>query len=128
MDKDSNEDYRKRLDALSKIRDALETSEDFDGFISALERQGMPEDRSQRLVAVPVDADFHLHSNYSDGKIPARKLAWLARAMGLKIIGLADHDNIDGCREIYREGTLLGVSVIPGVELSTGRPGCEILV
>jgi hypothetical protein len=72
--------------------------------------------------------DLHLHSTCSDGQIPPRKLAWLARVMGLRTIALADHDSIDGTRELYAEATLLGVTVIPAVELATGQPGLEVLL
>jgi hypothetical protein len=72
--------------------------------------------------------DLHLHSTHSDGQVPAQKLAWLARVMGLRTIALADHDSLSGTRDLYGEAMLLGLAAIPAVELSTGQSGLEILV
>ena len=76
----------------------------------------------------PANADLHLHSNHSDGNLPPRKLVWAARFLGLKAIAIADHDCISGVAEAAGEGHSLGVTVVPACELSTGKPGCEIIL
>ena len=120
--------YRARESTFYRIREALETSSRWDEFLAALEAAGLPEARVRQLVDVPVAMDLHLHSTHSDGQIPPLKLAWLARVMGLRTIALADHDSVSGTRALYGEALLLGLAVVPAVELSTGQSGLEILV
>ena len=120
--------YQARQSVLYQIRDALQAAAKWDDFLAALQARGLPEARIRQIVDVPVSMDLHLHSTHSDGQVPAQKLAWLARAIGLRTIALADHDNISGTRDLYGEAMLLGLAAIPAVELSTGQPGLEILV
>jgi hypothetical protein len=120
--------YRAREAVLYQIREALEAAESWDAFLKNLEDRGLPEARIRQIVDVPVSMDLHMHSTHSDGQIPAPKLAWLARVLGLRTIALADHDNVSGVRALYGEAMLLGVSVVPAVELSTGITGLEVLV
>jgi len=120
--------YRAREAALYLVRDALAASDKWDAFLENLEARGMPEDRVRQIVDVPVAMDLHLHSTYSDGQVPAPKLAWLARVIGLRTIALADHDSVAGTRALYGEAMLLGLSAMPAVELSTDQSGMEILV
>ena len=119
--------YRLRERALYALRDAL-AADSWDDFCALLARCDLPEARVRQMAAPPVPMDLHLHSTYSDGQVPPRKLAWLARILGLRTIGLTDHDSVTGTREVYSEAMLLGVSALPGVELSTDRAGLEILV
>ena len=120
--------YQARQSVLYQIRDALQAAAKWDDFLAALEARGLPEARIRQIVDVPVPMDLHLHSTHSDGQVPAQKLAWLARVIGLRTIALADHDSISGTRALYGEAMLLGLAAIPAVELSTGQPGLEILV
>ena len=120
--------YRARESALYQIREALLVSDTWDAFRATLETLDIPEARARQIIDAPVAMDLHLHSTCSDGENPPHKLAWLARVMGLQTIALADHDSVSGCRALYGEATLLGVSAMPAVELSTDRTGLEILV
>jgi len=120
--------YEACASVLHEVREAIEASGTWDAFMENLQRRGLPEVRIRQIVEVPVQMDLHLHSTYSDGQIPAKKLAWLARVIGLKTIALADHDSISGTRELYGEAMLLGLAAIPAVELSTGQGGLEILL
>ena len=120
--------YCARESTLYHLREALDASDRWDDFVAALEARGLPEARVRQLVDVPVPMDLHLHSTHSDGQVPAHKLAWLAKAMGLRTIALADHDSVSGTRALYGEAMLLGVASVPAVELSTGIGGLEILV
>ncbi|MCX5685614.1 MAG: hypothetical protein NT049_18305 [Planctomycetota bacterium] len=120
--------YQARASALYKVREALEAADSWDAFQANLKQRGMPEARARQIVDVPVPMDLHLHSTHSDGQIPAQKLAWLARVIGLRYIALADHDSISGTRALYGEAMLLGLAAMPAVELSTGLAGLEILL
>jgi len=123
----SLESYRELETALYQVRDALEVSESFQHLTEELAARNFPQDRVIQIMDLSIGGDLHLHSSASDGKIPARKLPWLARVMGLQTIAIVDHDSVDGCREAFREGMLVGVRVLCGLELSTPQPGLEIL-
>ncbi|MCX5655438.1 MAG: PHP domain-containing protein, partial [Planctomycetota bacterium] len=120
--------YQARAAALATVREAIDASDKWGTFLENLQARGLPEARVRQIVDVPVPMDLHLHSTHSDGQVPAQKLAWLARVMGLRTIALADHDSLSGTRDLYGEAMLLGLAAIPAVELSTGQSGLEILV
>lgn len=123
----SLEAYRELEQALYAVRDAVETADSFDAFVQPLTARNMPLERVRQLCDLSIGGDLHLHTTASDGHVPARKLPWVAKAMGLEVIAITDHDSVAGCREAFREGMLIGVRVIPGVELSTEQPGLELL-
>ena len=69
--------------------------------------------------------DLHLHSSASDGSLTPSALAWAARAGGLDVIAVTDHDTCAGIAEAV--ATLPDkLHVIPGVELSTTLEGAEL--
>ncbi len=124
----SPEAYQELERALYVLRDALEAAGSYQELTELLAARCFSENRIAQLADLGVlGGDLHLHSSVSDGKVPPRKLPWLARVLGLHAIALTDHDSVDGCREAFREGMLIGVRVICGVELSTDQPGLEIL-
>ena len=62
--------------------------------------------------------DLHLHSTYSDGTHTPEELVKMARATGLKVISITDHDTVDGTGEAIAAGAKHGVRIVSGVELS----------
>src|ERR1700737_1776568 len=70
--------------------------------------------------------DLHLHSTVSDGRLSPGDLVRKAHAQGVRVMALSDHDSTDGVAEAQQVGALLGVRVIPAVELSTDLPGASI--
>jgi len=62
--------------------------------------------------------DLHVHTNRSDGSHNPAEVVRKARAAGVYVLGIADHDNVAGVDEAIEEGRSLGVKVIPGVEIS----------
>lgn len=62
--------------------------------------------------------DLHLHSLYSDGSATPAELAELAAGRKLTAIALTDHDTLEGIAEILIHGRNLGLTVIPGLEVS----------
>ena len=76
-----------------------------------------------------ADLDLHLHSSVSDGRHSPAEVVRRAAAAGLTLISLTDHDNVDGIPEaIEAAGQIPGLTVIPGVEVSTDDPdtGAEV--
>jgi hypothetical protein len=63
-------------------------------------------------------ADLHTHSTASDGQYTPAELVRLAKAKGLEVLALTDHDTTDGIQEAVEAGKQLGLRVIPGIELS----------
>lgn len=70
--------------------------------------------------------DLHLHTTASDGTWTPSELVAAAKKHKLKGIAVTDHDTVSGIREAQINGKKLGVTVIPGVELSTEQDGGEI--
>lgn len=70
--------------------------------------------------------DFHLHTTASDGKLFPKELVSLGKNEGLDIIAITDHDNTFGVEEGISYGELLGIKVVPGIELSTRHNGESI--
>lgn len=63
--------------------------------------------------------DLHLHSNVSDGTDSPDQLVIAARQAGLDVIGLCDHDTFDAIAQASEAGRRIGLTVLPGVEMST---------
>jgi len=63
--------------------------------------------------------DLHAHSSVSDGTETPAELVAAAAAAGIGTVALTDHDSTAGWDEALATGRELGVTVIPGLELST---------
>jgi hypothetical protein len=61
--------------------------------------------------------DLHTHSSVSDGTETPAELMRTARAAGLDVIALTDHDTTDGWAAA-RDARPEGLTVVPGMELS----------
>ena len=66
-----------------------------------------------------IRADLHLHTKHSDGFLTSAELLQRAKAVGLSIVSVVDHDTVAGIDECTAIGAELGIEVIPGVEMST---------
>ncbi|HOB34461.1 MAG: PHP domain-containing protein [Firmicutes bacterium] len=71
-------------------------------------------------------ADLHLHSSASDGEFSPRQVVQMAKAHGLDLVALTDHDTLAGVGEALVAGEEHSVTVIPGIELSTKLAGEEV--
>jgi predicted metal-dependent phosphoesterase TrpH len=71
----------------------------------------------ERRFRGPVD--LHTHSSVSDGTETPAELVRAAAAAGLGTVALTDHDSTTGWAEAAAAGRASGVTVIPGMELST---------
>jgi len=63
--------------------------------------------------------DLHTHSSVSDGTETPTQLVRAAAAAGLSAIALTDHDSTAGWQEAKGAAVRSGITVIPGMELST---------
>lgn len=74
-----------------------------------------------------IEADLHLHTTFSDGTLTPTQLIALCVERGLKTICISDHDTTNGLPEAFAAAAAYpGLTVIPGIELSTDVPGSEI--
>lgn len=73
-----------------------------------------------------LKADLHTHTTYSDGVLSPFELLDLAKAKGISIISITDHDTVEGIEGAIDYGKNLGIEVIPGVEISSDIDGSEV--
>jgi hypothetical protein len=72
-------------------------------------------------------ADLHIHSTASDGKLTPAEIIREAAERGLTFIALADHDSVDGVAPAQAAAQAVpGLKVIPCVEISTDIPQGEV--
>lgn len=65
-----------------------------------------------------LNVDLHCHSNVSDGVLSPAAVAARARAHGVDIWALTDHDEIGGIAEARDAARSLGMRYVTGVEIS----------
>jgi predicted metal-dependent phosphoesterase TrpH len=70
--------------------------------------------------------DLHTHSSRSDGSDTPAELVQVAKAAGLDVIALTDHDTTTGWDEAVAAGAEHGVRVVRGAELSCRLEGIQI--
>ena len=69
--------------------------------------------------------DLHTHSSISDGTDPPAAVLRQARAAGLDVVALTDHDTVGGHDEALRE-LPPGLTFVPGMELSCRLDGHSV--
>ncbi|MBI4337425.1 MAG: PHP domain-containing protein [Chloroflexi bacterium] len=74
-----------------------------------------------------AQVDLHLHTTASDGRLAPQELVRLVAQRGLKVVAITDHDSTAGLAEARAEAALHpGLTLVPGVELSTDIPSSEV--
>ena len=63
--------------------------------------------------------DLHIHSKNSDGADTVEELIPLIKASGVDVFALTDHDRTDGWAKAAELANELGLSFIPGIEITT---------
>ncbi|MEU1970168.1 PHP domain-containing protein [Microbacterium sp. NPDC019599] len=63
-------------------------------------------------------SDLHLHSVHSDGTESAAQVMAAAHRRGLRTVALTDHDTTSGWAEAAEAATSMGMTFLPGMELS----------
>lgn len=69
--------------------------------------------------------DFHMHSVFSDGLLTPEQLVEAAKAHGISMIALTDHDEIAGIPYMERAAKD-DIRIISGMELSSSYKGKEV--
>lgn len=73
--------------------------------------------------------DLHLHTTHSDGSLRPSEVLALAKQADVGTLAITDHDITTGIPEAMATGDVLGIEVIPGVEISSfdGKSELHIL-
>jgi predicted metal-dependent phosphoesterase TrpH len=66
-----------------------------------------------------VRIDLHTHSSASDGTDAPGELVREAARAGLDVVALTDHDAMSGWAEAQRAADDAGITLVPGIEIST---------
>jgi predicted metal-dependent phosphoesterase TrpH len=66
-----------------------------------------------------VRIDLHTHSSASDGTDTPADLVRTAKAAGLDVVALTDHDATSGWTEAAAAADEVGIAFVPGLEIST---------
>ncbi len=73
-----------------------------------------------------MHADMHVHTTCSDGLLSPRETTEEAARVGLRAVGIADHDTLLGMPEAQAAASRLNIEVIPAVELSADQEHLEV--
>jgi predicted metal-dependent phosphoesterase TrpH len=65
-----------------------------------------------------MKADLHVHTTYSDGSTSVEETLKIAVERGLSHISIVDHDTVRGTQLAKEIGSQVGITVIPGIEIS----------
>ena len=69
--------------------------------------------------------DLHCHSKLSDGSTSLEDIVFYAKRAGLDALAITDHDTLAGASRAQVLGKRYGITVIPGVEISTFDPDTQ---
>jgi predicted metal-dependent phosphoesterase TrpH len=69
--------------------------------------------------------DLHTHSAVSDGSDPPGRIPELAALVGCTAVALTDHDSLKGLTEARRSAESVGVTLVPGCEVSCKPEGLD---
>lgn len=77
---------------------------------------------------LPVPADLHLHSTFSDGTESPTVVVQRAAEAGVRTLALTDHDTVAGWDEAAGAARAAGLAMVPGIELSAKHRGRSVHV
>jgi hypothetical protein len=78
------------------------------------------------IEAPTMNADLHCHSTVSDGTLEPEAVAARAKANGVELWALTDHDEIDGQRRARDAALALGLPYLTGTEISVTFAGVTV--
>lgn len=73
------------------------------------------------MVDAAIRPDLHLHTTASDGLQSPADAVRAAADAGMTVIAVTDHDAVGGVREAQAAGKEAGLTVVRGIELSSGQ-------
>jgi predicted metal-dependent phosphoesterase TrpH len=82
-------------------------------------RTHVPTRRDNELATIPSRVDLHCHTIASDGGLKPEELVALAAGQGIQVLAITDHDTTAGVPAALAEARRQGITLVPGVEIST---------
>ena len=70
--------------------------------------------------------DLHTHSDRSDGTDTPTQLIENAKAAGLDVVAITDHDSTEGWKEADKAAKRVGITLVHGIEISTKLGGKSV--
>lgn len=70
-------------------------------------------------------ADLHIHTTASDGQSTPQQIIKNAKKHNLDVISITDHDTIRGYKKAVEEAEKTGITLLPGVEITSDFNGRE---
>jgi predicted metal-dependent phosphoesterase TrpH len=77
-------------------------------------------------MTTDMTIDLHTHTNASDGLDTPAELVNNAAQRGISVLGLTDHDTVAGLHAAADAAAAAGITLVPGVELSTTVDRAEV--
>lgn len=68
---------------------------------------------------MPSKIDLHSHTKFSDGYFTPQELLEKVNEKNISVLSITDHDTIDAIPSAISLGEKLGITIVPGVELSS---------
>jgi hypothetical protein len=65
-----------------------------------------------------VRIDLHVHTTASDGLLDPPALVQALQEAGIQVVGVADHDTVDGIAATLAAAGAAGIQCVPGIEVS----------
>lgn len=72
--------------------------------------------------------DLHTHTTASDGRCTPDELVNRAKAAGLTVLAVTDHDTVAGCAPATAACAAAGITFVPGIEITAIRFGGDVHV
>jgi predicted metal-dependent phosphoesterase TrpH len=72
--------------------------------------------------------DLHTHTTASDGKCNPQELVARARAAGVTVLSVTDHDTCDACEAVERACAAAGITFVSGIEITAVREEVDVHV
>ncbi len=70
--------------------------------------------------------DLHTHSDRSDGTDSPAELVENAKAAGLDVVAITDHDSTEGWKDADKAAKRVGITLVHGIEISTKLDGRSV--
>ena len=72
--------------------------------------------------------DLHTHTTESDGRCAPGELVALARAAGVTVLAVTDHDTVSGCEAAAGACAAAGMTFVTGIEITAARDDHDVHV
>src|SRR5204863_10028807 len=70
--------------------------------------------------------DLHTHTTASDGKCSPSELVTRAKAAGVTVLSVTDHDTSDACDAVAQACGVAAITFVPGLEITAVREEVDV--